>query len=176
MKTFKKPYEALVPSPVILVSCTDGERTTIVTLAWAGTICSEPPMLSISIRPSRFSHDIIEASGEFVVNVPGEDLLKVSDMCGTRSGRDVNKFEEYGLTKAESTHVNAPMIEECPLNIECKVDNILRLGTHDMYVAEIVGVHLDEEAFKKNRHFVTMGIEYWSLDRIIGKQGYTMKK
>lgn len=133
-------------------------------------------MLSISIRPSRFSHDIIEASGEFVVNVPGEDLLKVSDMCGTRSGRDVNKFEEYGLTKAESTHVNAPMIEECPLNIECKVDTTLRLGVHDMYVAEIVGVHLDEEAFKKNRPFVYVGSDYWSLDRILGKHGYTMKK
>jgi flavin reductase (DIM6/NTAB) family NADH-FMN oxidoreductase RutF len=137
--------ERLYPNPVVMVSCSSKNIDNIITLAWVGTVCSNPPMISISIRPSRYSHEIISASKEFVINIPNEEMIAACDFCGTKSGRDVNKFKELGLTKEKGFTVNTPLIKECPINIECQVRQIIHLGTHDMFIGEVVSVNADEE-------------------------------
>src|SRR3989304_6803885 len=137
--------ERLYPNPVVMVSCSNKNRDNIITLAWVGTVCSNPPMISISIRPSRYSHEIISISKEFVINIPDEKMIKACDFCGTKSGRDIDKFKELNLTKEKGFIVNAPLIKECPINIECKVREIIHLGTHDMFIGEVVSVNADEE-------------------------------
>jgi flavin reductase (DIM6/NTAB) family NADH-FMN oxidoreductase RutF len=137
--------ERLYPNPVVLVSCSDGTKDNIITLAWVGTVCSSPPMISISIRPSRYSHGIISNSMEFVVNIPDENMIEVCNFCGTKSGRDIDKFKELHLTKDRSMKVNAPIIKECFINIECRVKQKIHLGTHDMFIGEVAGVNADEE-------------------------------
>jgi len=137
--------ERLYPNPVVMVSCSDGTRDNIITLAWVGTVCSNPPMISISIRPSRYSHKVISTSKEFIINIPDEKMIEACDFCGTKSGSNVDKFKELGLTKEKGFIVNSPMIKECPINIECKVRQIIHLGTHDMFIGEVVGVYADEE-------------------------------
>lgn len=136
--------ERLYPNPVVMVSCSGGTKDNIITLAWVGTVCSSPPMISISIRPSRYSHEIISASMEFVINIPDEKMLKACDFCGTYSGRDIDKFKEIGLTKEKGFVVSSPLIKECPINIECKVRQIIHLGTHDMFIGEVVSVNATE--------------------------------
>ena len=143
-KSIGKP-ERLYPNPVVMVSCSDGTKDNIITLAWVGTVCSNPPMISISIRPSRYSHELISASMEFVINIPEEKMLKACDFCGTNSGRDIDKFKKLDLTKEKGFIVNAPLIKECPINIECKVRQIIHLGTHDMFIGEVLSVNADEE-------------------------------
>jgi len=143
-KSIGKP-ERLYPNPVVMVSCSDGTKDNIITLAWVGTVCSNPPMISISIRPSRYSHERISASMEFVINIPEEKMLKACDFCGTNSGRDIDKFKKLDLTKEKGFIVNAPLIKECPINIECKVRQIIHLGTHDMFIGEVLSVNADEE-------------------------------
>ena len=143
-KSIGKP-ERLYPNPVVMVSCSDGTKDNIITLAWVGTVCSNPPMISISIRPSRYSHEFISASMEFVINIPEEKMLKACDFCGTNSGRDIDKFKKLDLTKEKGFIVNAPLIKECPINIECKVRQIIHLGTHDMFIGEVLSVNADEE-------------------------------
>jgi len=138
--------ERLYPNPVVMVSCSNGTKDNITTLAWVGTVCSDPPMISISIRPSRYSHEIISTSKEFVINIPDERMIAACDFCGTKSGRDYDKFKELGLTKEKGFVVNTPMIKECPINIECKVKKVINLGTHDMFIGEVVSVDADEEA------------------------------
>ena len=137
--------ERMYPNPAVMVSCSHGGKDNIITLAWAGTVCSEPPMISISIRPSRYSHELISASKEFVINIPGEKMAGICDFCGTNSGRNADKFKESGLTKEKGFKVNTPLIKECPINIECKVKEIIHLGTHDMFIGEVVSVDADEE-------------------------------
>jgi len=137
--------ERMYPNPAVMVSCSNGNRDNIITLAWAGTVCSNPPMISISIRPSRYSHEIISASKEFVINIPNEEMIVACDFCGTNSGRDIDKFKELGLTKEKGFIVSSPIIKECPINIECKVRQIIHLGTHDMFIGEVVSVDADEE-------------------------------
>ena len=137
--------ERMYPNPAVMISCSNGVKDNIVTLAWVGTVCSNPPLISISLRPSRYSHELISASKEFVINIPGEKMTEACDFCGTRSGRKIDKFKALGLTKEKGFVINTPLIKECPLNIECKVKEIIHLGTHDMFLGEVVSVDADEE-------------------------------
>ena len=145
-KQFWKPGNMLYPLPAVMVSCQrEGEKPNIITAAWVGTVCSDPVMVSVSVRPQRYSYDIIRETGEFVINLTTEALAKAADYCGVRSGRDVDKFKEMHLTPCASGKISAPGIMESPVNIECRVKEIIKLGSHDMFLAEVVGVDVDEE-------------------------------
>ncbi len=141
-----KPQGFMVPLPAVMLTCAKpGERPNIITMSWVGVLCSEPPLIGAGIRPERFSHDIVKATGEFVINVPGEDLARAADYCGHVSGRDKNKFEKCGLTAVPGSKVAAPLIQECPVNIECRITQSLMLGTHELFIGEILAIHVDEE-------------------------------
>ena len=140
-----KPGDLLAPLPVVMVSCGEGEEKNIITIAWTGIINSEPPMTYISVRKSRHSHDIIEKNKEFVINLTTEDLARQTDWCGVRSGKNVDKFKEMKLTPADASIVKCPMIAESPVNLECRVVQVIELPSHDMFMAEIIAVHIDEE-------------------------------
>ena len=182
-----KPGNMLYPVPVVMVSCKkpgDENRPDIVTLAWAGTICSDPPMLSVSIRPERFSHGIIEETGEFVVNLVTEELTAACDWCGVRSGRDYDKFREKNLTEYVSDYMATPAIAESPINLYCKVAKVERLGSHDMYIAEIVGVTVSERYMDEKGRFdleaahlvaYSHGV-YHALGEKLGTFGFSVKK
>lgn len=144
-KTEVKPGPMLYPLPPVMVSCGTMEESNILTVAWTGIVNSDPPMTYISVRKSRYSHHIIEERKEFVINLTSRELTKACDLCGVRSGRDMDKFEAAGLTKEAATHVDAPMIAESPISLECVVKSITELPSHDMFLAEIVAVHIDEE-------------------------------
>lgn len=180
-----KPGNMLYPLPVVMVSCNrKDERPNIVTVAWAGTICSDPAMVSISVRPERYSHSIIEETGEFVINLVTNDLTYATDYCGVKSGRDVDKFKEMKLTPLPSQHIDAVGIEESPVNIECKVVDIKRLGSHDMFIAEVVGVTVDEKYMDEKNKFNLNDSEliayshgeYFTLGEKVGSFGYSVKK
>lgn len=141
-KVAHPPSTALYPVPVVLVSC-GVERPNIITLAWVGTVCSEPPMVGIAVRPSRYSHALIRDIGQFVVNLPTSDLLQAVDRCGTVSGRDYDKFALCGLTPLPASRVQVPLIAECPLHLECVVRRTLSLGSHDLFIGEVVAVQSD---------------------------------
>lgn len=143
-KSIGKP-ERLYPNPVVLVSSSNGVKDNIITLAWAGTVCSNPPMISISIRPSRYSHELISSSKEFVINIPDEKMINACNFCGTKSGRDFDKFKEMQLTKEKGLVINTPMIKECTINIECRVKDTIHLGTHDVFIGEVLNVNADEK-------------------------------
>ncbi len=175
-----KAETALFPLPVVLVTSTDSSgKPNIITLAWAGIICSEPPMLSISIRPGRYSHGLIKQQMEFTVNIPTSRIVTQTDVCGTVSGRSHDKFKETGLCAEPASVIKAPLIKECPVNLECKVKDIVSLGTHDMFIAEIVSVHVDESVMSasgkadqsKVKPFSYNWGEYWSLGEKIGFYG-----
>ncbi len=138
------------PVPPVMVSCGDMEESNIVTVAWTGTVNTKPPMTYISLRPSRHSYGIIKEKGEFVINLTPTSLIKKADYCGIYTGKKVNKFEKCGFTKSEASVVSAPLIDECPINLECKVKDIIPLGTHDMFLAEIVSVNVDESLIDEN--------------------------
>jgi flavin reductase (DIM6/NTAB) family NADH-FMN oxidoreductase RutF len=182
-----KPGNMLYPVPAVMVSCKDkeqGAKPNIITLAWAGTVCSDPVMLSISVRPERYSHDIIEKSGEFVVNLVTEKLTRACDWCGVKSGKDFDKFKEMKLSCYESDFMSTPAINESPVNIYCKVTDILRLGSHDMFLAEVIGVTVDEAYMDEKGKFdleatklITYSHgEYFALGKKLGKFGYSVKK
>lgn len=175
----------LYPLPAVMVSCArPGEKPNIITVAWAGTICSSPAMVSISVRPERYSYNIIKETGEFVINLTTEKLVRATDYCGVRSGRDVDKFAEMHLTAGEAVHVSAPVIEESPVNIECKVKQILELGSHHMFVAEVVGVDIDSSLLDEKGKFqlnkaglmVYSHGEYFGLGKKIGSFGYSVRR
>ena len=178
------PSEALYPVPVVLVSSGDKDKANIITIAWCGVVCSKPPLLSISIRPSRRSHEIINGSGDFVVNIPKEELLDKIDFCGVVSGSTTDKFKACGFTKLPSSDIASPIIKECPVNIECRVIKSLALGTHDMFIGEIVAVHADRDILDKNGNIdykkagpvVYNNGEYWNIGRKIGQYGFSSKK
>ena len=180
-----KPGNMLYPLPVVMVSCNrKGEKPNIVTVAWTGTICSDPAMVSISVRPERYSHDIIEETGEFVINLVTKDLTYATDYCGVRSGRDVDKFKEMNLTPLPSKMIDAVGIEESPVNIECKVVEVKKLGAHDMFIAEVVNVTVDDRYMDENNKFnlndsdlvaYSHG-EYFTLGEKIGTFGYSVRK
>ena len=180
-----KPGNMLYPLPAVLVTCRDKQgNDNVLTIAWTGTICSDPAMLYISVRPERYSYPMIRETGEFVVNLTTEELLKATDYCGVRSGRDEDKFRAAGLTKGEAQQVNAPIIMESPVNIECKVKKIEKLGSHHMFFAEVVAVHADEAYMDKNNKFqlnqsklmVYSHGEYLGLGKKLGTFGYSVKK
>lgn len=185
MKIQKKPWTALFPCPVVLVTCLDdGGNPNIITLAWVGTICSEPPIISIGIRPTRYSYELIKNSKEFVVNIPSTKILRESDYCGITSGKNIEKFSETKLTQQQAEKIKTPLIRECPVNLECKLKDVIPLGAHDLFLGEIVQVHIDEEVldekgnidFKKADPFVFNQGEYWSIDKKLGIYGFSKKK
>ena len=180
-----KAGNMLNPVPAVMVSVADKEgNANILTVAWAGTICTNPPMLSISVRPERYSYHMIKETNEFVVNLTTKDLVKETDFCGVRSGRDVDKYKELGLTKSKMEHVSAPGIAESPVNIECKVRKIEELGSHHMFIADVVGVVVDDKYFDETNRFHINDTnlimyshgEYFALGEKLGKFGYSVKK
>ena len=182
MKVKKSPWTALFPSPVVLVTCGDLKgKYNIITLAWVGIVCSDPPTLSLGIRPQRYSYTLIEETGEFVVNIPNVDLLKEVDFCGVVSGIEVNKFSETNLTPLPAGKVKPPLIKECPVNIECFVKEKMPLGVHHLFLGEVVLVHVDQEILNKERRIDFKKVapivynqgEYWSLQNKIGKHGFS---
>ena len=153
-KQIWKPGNMLYPLPAVMVSVTDGKgEDDIITVAWTGTICTNPPMVYISVRPERHSYHMIKETGEFVINLTTEKLAKATDFCGVRSGRDVDKFKETGLTREKADIVSAPMIQESPVSIECRVKEIKELGSHHMFLADVVAVHADEHYMDENNRF-----------------------
>lgn len=183
MKTSIKVQTALAPVPVAMVSCGDEVNSNITTIAWTGIINSEPPLIYVSIRPSRHSYSIIKESGEFVINIPSENLVVAADFCGTKSGKEIDKFKEAKLTKEKAKIVKAPLIKECPINIECKLKEIKHLGSHDMFIGEIVAVNADDEYIKENgsidygkANLLTyMGQEYFVANKKIADRGVCLK-
>jgi len=180
-----KPGNMLYPLPVVMVSVADENgKKNIVTIAWTGTLCTNPPMVYISVRPERYSYDIIKKTGEFVINLTTEDLAYATDYCGVKSGKDVDKFQEMKLTPVTGSVVKAPLISESPVNIECKVTEIKELGSHDMFMAEVVAVHVDENLIDDNEKFhlskanpiVYSHGEYYGLNDLLGTFGYSVKK
>lgn len=176
----------LYPVPAVMVSCANGARhANIITVAWAGTVCTNPPMLSISVRPERFSYGMLTETGEFVVNLVGRDLAHACDWCGVKSGRDVDKWAEMRLTKLPSETLEyAPCIAESPVNIECKVRDVLELGSHHMFLAEVTAVRVDEGLIdasgklrldRANLVAYSHG-EYFDLGRRLGSFGYSVRK
>ena len=139
-----KPGNMIYPLPAVMVTCRDQGKDNVLTIAWTGTICTNPPMTYISVRPERHSYDMIKNSGEFVINLTTKDLAKATDFCGVRSGKDVDKFREMQLEKEEAQVVNAPVLSASPVNIECKVKDIVPLGSHHMFVAEVVNIMVDD--------------------------------
>lgn len=175
----------LYPVPAVMVSCArPSERPNIITVAWTGTVCSNPAMVSISVRPQRYSYNIIRETGEFVINLTTEKLVRATDYCGVRSGRDVDKFREMNLTAGKADKVAAPLIEESPVNIECRVKDVMELGTHHMFLAEVVAVDIDDRYLDASGKFnlnkagliVYSHGEYLGLGEKLGSFGYSVKK
>ncbi|MBR4110738.1 MAG: flavin reductase family protein [Clostridia bacterium] len=179
-----KPGTLVYPIPAVLVSCGTMENANLFTVAWTGTICTDPAMTYISVRPERFSYDIIKENMEFVINLTNEELAYATDFAGVRSGKDMNKFEKLNLTKEKATKVNCPMIKESPVSIECKVVEIKELGSHHMFMAEVLAVNVDEKYFDENDRFcmeecnlITYSHgKYYTLGKELGKFGYSVKK
>ncbi len=180
-----KAGNMLYPLPAIMVSLTDKEgNSNIITLAWAGTICTNPPMLSVSIRPERYSYDIIKETGEFVVNLTTKELTYATDYCGVKSGRDVDKFKEMKLTKLASEKIKAVAIAESPVNIECKVREIMELGSHSLFIADVVNVRVDGKLLDEKGRFNLAKSEliayshgrYYELGKELGTFGYSIRK
>ena len=180
-----KPSTLLNPVPAVMVTCVDGAgKPNIITLAWAGTINSEPPMLSISVRKERYSHGLIMDKGMFIVNLATEKLSFATDLCGVKSGRDTDKFAATGLTPEKASFVDVPMIRESPVSLECIVRNRLELGSHDMFIAEIVAVDVEESLLdeKGKLHIDKAGLicyshgHYWTLGKSLGYYGYSVTK
>ena len=184
-KQIWKPGNMLYPVPAVLVSVADKDgNDNLITIAWTGTVCSDPAMTYISVRKERHSHHMLKESGEFVINLVSKDICKAADFCGVRSGRDIDKFEATGLTREAASTVKAPMVKESPVNIECKVTQVLELGSHDMFLAKVTAVQVDESLLDEkgkldlNRaHLVAYSHgEYQTFDHILGTFGYSVKK
>lgn len=184
-KEIWKPGNMLYPLPVVMVSVSDGNGgNNIITLAWVGTVCSEPPMVSISVRPERYSYSILRSTGEFVINLTTKDLVFATDYCGVKSGRDVDKFREMRLTALPASQVAAPLIGESPVNIECRVREVKALGSHDMFLADVAAVHADERYMDANHKFRLEDAEpivyshgtYFGCGERLGTFGYSVRR
>ena len=180
-----KPGNMLYPLPVVMVSVRDGEgKDNIITVAWAGTVCTNPPMVSISVRPERYSYHMLKESGEFVINLTTEEFFRAADYFGGKSGRDVDKFRELGLKKEEASVVGAPMIGQSPVNIECRVTKVEELGSHHMFLARVEAVHADEAWMdEKGRFDLNKSLpvayshgEYYGLGRKLGTFGFSVRR
>ena len=182
---FAKPGNFIYPVPAVMVSCgtMEGEKN-IITVAWTGTVCSDPPMAYISVRPERYSYDIIKKSGEFVINLPDKALTRALDFCGCTTGEKIDKFRECHLTPEKSSKVSAPSVLEAPVSIECKVTQVLELGTHDMFLAEVVSVRVDDRYMDEKNcfHMENVGLvayehgNYRELGGSLGSFGYSVRK
>ena len=184
-KQIWKAGNMLYPLPAVLVSCKrQQEKANAITVAWTGTVCTNPAMLYISVRPERYSYSILKETGEFVVNLTTEELVRATDLCGVRSGKDMDKFAELHLTEEPSQYISAPGIKESPVNIECKVKQVLELGSHHMFLAEVLAVHVDETYLDENGKFhlndsrliVYSHGEYHAMGQLLGTFGYSVKK
>ena len=180
-----KAGNMVYPLPAVMVSTADKSgKSNILTIAWTGTICTNPAMVYISVRPERYSYDIIKETGEFVINLTTEKLTYATDFCGVRSGRDIDKFKAAHLTPIPGVHVSAPLIEESPVNIECRVKDVIELGSHHMFLADVLGVSVDEAYMDEKGKFdlikakpiVYSHGQYYGLGRYIGKFGYSVQK
>ena len=181
-----KPGTLIYPLPAVLISCGSNEKEyNLLTISWVGTICTNPPMCYISVRPERHSYDIIKKNKEFVINLTNEEMAFATDWCGVRSGKDYNKFKEMKLTPAKSEFINAPIIKESPLSLECKVKEIIKLGSHDMFIADIVNVQADsryinsetgEFKLSEAKLIAYSHGHYYKLGEEIGKFGWSVKK
>ena len=180
-----KPGNMLYPLPVVLVSVADEEgHDNIITVAWAGTVCTNPPMVSISVRPERYSYKMLMETGEFVINLTTEKLAYATDYCGVKSGRDVDKFKAVRLTRQPASHVGAPMIKESPVSIECRVREIREYGSHSVFTADVLAVHVDNKYMDEKGKFdlalanpnVYSHGEYYGLGKKLGTFGYSIKK
>lgn len=186
MKQDWKPGTLIYPLPAAMISCgSTPEEYNIITLSWLGTICTNPPMCYISVRPERHSYEIIKRDMEFVINITTEDLAFATDWCGVRSGKDFSKFDEMKLTPGKASIVQVPIIEESPLNIECRVREILSLGSHDMFIADVVNVKADEKYFDPQTGKFSLESakpiayshgQYYGLGEKIGGFGWTVRK
>ena len=180
----------LNPLPAVLVTCgtfekpEDAARSGVLTVAWTGTACSDPPMTCVSVRPERYSHALIRDTGEFVINLVNRKLLRACDLCGVLSGRDGNKFEKAGITPVRASKVSAPLLDESPVSLECKVTQVLSLGTHDMFLGEIVAVDVAKELLDEKGRFrleaadliTYLHGQYFSLGEELGRFGFSVKK
>lgn len=184
-KQIWKPGNMLYPVPAVMVTVQDAEgKSNIITIAWTGTVCTNPPMLYISVRPERYSYHMLEETGEFVVNMTTKKLAKAADYCGVRSGRDVDKWKETGLTPEKAQAVSVPLIAESPVNIECRVKDVLKLGSHHMFLAEVLAVDVDESlldmggrlALEKAEPVVYSHGEYYGLSELMGTFGWSVRK
>lgn len=184
-KQYWRPGNMLYPLPAVMVSCKkQGEKPNIITVAWTGTVCSSPAMVSISVRKERYSYEIIKETGEFVINLATKDLVRALDYCGVRSGRDVDKYKEAGLTVLASKEIAAPGIMESPVNLECRVTEVKPLGSHDLFLAEVLSVTIedwymnDDGKFELNRSgLITYSHgEYFELGKKAGSFGYSVRK
>ena len=180
-----KPGNMLYPLPVVMVSVADQNgKKNIITIAWAGTVCTNPPMVSISVRPESYSYSMLKETGEFVINLTTRELAYATDYCGVKSGRDTDKFADMHLTALPADQVKAPLIGESPVNLECRVKEVLPLGSHDMFLAEVAGVQISEKYMNETGKFELndTGLvayshgEYFTLGEKIGKFGYSVKK
>lgn len=184
-KQLWKPGNMLYPLPAVMVSTAgkNGEKN-IITVSWVGTVCSDPPMVSISVRPERYSYHMIRETGEFVINLTTKELAFATDYCGVKSGRDVDKFKETGLTAEAGDRVRAPLIAESPVNLECVVREVKPLGSHDMFLAEVVAVHADERYIDRKNKFHLEDAEpivyshgaYLLTGKQLGTFGYSVRK
>lgn len=185
MKQTWKAGNMIYPIPAVMVTVTDGEgNDNIITIAWTGTICTNPALAYISVRKERHSYGMLKKTGEFVINLTTKELAFATDFCGVRSGKNIDKFKEMNLTKEEATYVKAPMIKESPVNIECRVIDVREYGSHDMFVAEVLAVHADEKYMDATGKFdlskasplIYSHGEYFAMGEKLGKFGYSVKK
>ncbi len=183
--SFPKPGNFLYPVPAVMVSCMDEEKKpNIITIAWTGTVCSDPPMVSISVRKSRYSYDLIKKSGEFVINLTTRKLARAADFCGVRSGRDLDKFEACALTPQKGSQIETPLIAESPVNIECRLKQIIELGSHDLFLAEVLAVDVDSKYIDEKGSFHMEEVDliayshgsYQALGDVLGSFGYSVRK
>lgn len=181
-----KPGTLIYPLPAVLISCgSNEEEYNLLTISWVGTICTNPPMCYISVRPERHSYDIIKKNKEFVINLTNEKMAYATDWCGVRSGKDFNKFKEMNLTPAKSEFINAPIVKESPISIECRVKEIVKLGSHDMFIADVVNVQADsryinpvtgEFKLSEAKLIAYSHGHYYKLGEELGKFGWSVKK
>lgn len=180
-KILRGPGTYLFPLPVVLVSCGTRERANLIPLSWVGTLCSSPPSIGISVRPERHSHALIRELGEFVVNLPTAEQARQVDYCGRVSGRETDKWTACGFTKAPAAQVRAPLVAECPVNIECRVRQVVPVGSHDLFIGEVVAAHIDEAILDEDGRvdyarlapFFYTGRDYWRLGEILAPVGFS---
>lgn len=183
MKKILNPGVGLAPVPVVMVTCGNMNESNITTIAWTGVINSEPPMVYVSIRPSRKSHEIIKQNKEFAINIPDQKLVWETDFCGTKSGKNIDKFKESKLTKINAQKINVPLIYECPINIECKLVEVKELGSHDMFIGEVVCINCDESYildngnidYKSANLLTYAGNKYLAQNTDVGERGICLK-